>query len=127
MDRLTDLAASRRVPLYGMLELTWRCNFRCVHCYQDGLRERHRELSTVEWTTLIDELVGLGCAFLTLTGGDPLLRRDFAAIYSHAFDRGFVITVFTNAALLDAEVLALWARKPPRKVEISLYGMSAEK
>jgi MoaA/NifB/PqqE/SkfB family radical SAM enzyme len=127
MDRVTERAAAARVPLYGMLELTWRCNFRCVHCYQEGLRHRHRELSTNEWTALIDELEDLGCAFLTLTGGEALLRPDFGEIYGHAFDRGFVVTVFTNGSLVGEDVLELWARKPPRKVELTLYGMSAEK
>jgi MoaA/NifB/PqqE/SkfB family radical SAM enzyme len=69
LDELTDRTAQKRIPLYATLELTWRCNFRCVHCYQEGLRKRHDELTTREWKQLMDELVELGCLFLTLTGG----------------------------------------------------------
>jgi radical SAM protein with 4Fe4S-binding SPASM domain len=93
-----------------MLELTWRCNFRCVHCYQEGLRDRHDELTAEEWKRLIDELADLGCVFLTLTGGETLLRRDFGEIYTHAIKRGFVVTVFTNGSLVDDEVIELWSR-----------------
>ena len=126
MDALTDRASKARVPLYATAELTWRCNFRCVHCYQEGLRGRHRELSTAEWKRVFDELSALGCLFLTLTGGEPLLRRDYLELYRHAVERGFLVTVFTNGALVGPELLALWQERPPRKVEITLYGMSPE-
>jgi len=126
VDQLTQTAAARRIPLYGTLELTWRCNFRCVHCYQDGLRDRHRELSTSEWMALMDELADLGCTFLVLTGGEAMVRKDFAQLYRHAAERGFVVTVFSNGSMIGDDILALWATLPPRKVEITLYGMSAE-
>lgn len=121
-SRLEEAAASRRVPLHGTIELTWRCNFACVHCYQEGLRETHRELTTAEWKSLLDELADAGCLFLTITGGEPLLRPDFAELYAYAHQRGFFITLFTNGALLDDELLDLLARMPPVAVELTLYG-----
>jgi MoaA/NifB/PqqE/SkfB family radical SAM enzyme len=126
VDRLTQVAASERVPLYAMLELTWRCNFQCIHCYQEGLRDSHDELSSLQWTRVLDELADLGCVFLVLTGGEALVRDDFADIYRHAIRRGFVVTVFTNGALIDDHVLALFAELPPRKLEVTLYGTSEE-
>lgn len=127
MDRLSEAAHAARVPLYAMLELTWRCNFRCVHCYQEGLRDTHAELSTAEWKQLMDELADLGCVFLTLTGGETLVRKDFAELYRYAVTKGFMVTVFTNGSLVTDEVLALWSTLPPRKLELTLYGMSREK
>ncbi len=124
IDRLGERAAAAGVPLFGSLELTWRCNFRCVHCYQDGLRDTHRELTTAEWKRLLDEIAELGCIFLTFTGGEPLLRPDFSELYEHAFRRGFVPTVFTNGALVDAALLDLWERMPPKQIELTLYGAS---
>jgi MoaA/NifB/PqqE/SkfB family radical SAM enzyme len=126
VDRLTHLAGSERVPLYAMLELTWRCNFRCVHCFQEGQRESHDELTTAEWMRVMDELAELGCVFLVLTGGEALTRGDFADLHRHAVGRGFMVTVFTNGSLVDEPLLEVWSRVPPRKVEVTLYGMSAE-
>ncbi|MHB1845904.1 MAG: radical SAM protein [Deltaproteobacteria bacterium] len=126
-DRLSEQASAARVPMYGSLELTWRCNFRCVHCYQEGLRARHRELSAAEWRALLRELSSMGCLFLTLTGGEPLLRPDFAEIYSQAVELGFIVTIFTNASLVTDELLALWDRLPPKKLEVTLYGASDER
>ena len=126
VDGLAERAARARVPLYASVELTWRCNFRCVHCYQDGLRDSHRELSTAEWKGLLDELADLGSLFLTITGGDALSRPDFKEIYRHAVGRGFLVTVFTNGALVDDALLDLWSELPPKSIEITLYGASAE-
>ncbi len=125
LDRLYRKARERRIPLSGSLELTWRCNLRCVHCFQDSQRDRFEEMSTDEWKRLIDEMARAGCLRLTLTGGEPLVRADFREIYEHAHARGFLITLFTNGALLREEHLELLAERPPRAIEVTLYGASA--
>lgn len=127
LDRLQERARRSRVPLNGTLELTWRCNLRCAHCYQDGLRGQHRELSTSDWKALIDQAAGLGCLQLTFTGGEPLVREDFAELYRYAHRRGFLITLFTNGTLLGPERVELLRAAPPRRIEISLYGTSSER
>lgn len=124
--RLEAAALAARTPLHGSVELTWRCNFECIHCYQGGLRKTHRELSTAQWKKLLDEMADAGCLYLTITGGDPLLRADFAELYAHAHAKGFLINVFTNGALVTAAHAELFARLPPRCIEITLYGMSEE-
>src|SRR5438094_377493 len=90
--RLTTLVREGRVPLRGSIELTHRCNLACVHCYvnlpaADRAAQR-REMTTDEIKRLIDELAALGLLGLTLTGGEPLLRADFADLYAYAHDRG---------------------------------------
>ena len=85
---------SLRVPLSGMIEITSRCNLRCVHCYLGEQSEQHskreQELSTQQWFDLIDQFVAAGCLYITLTGGDPMMRRDFADIYRHCKESGLV-------------------------------------
>ena len=77
-----------------------------------------------EYEVLFDRLAALGTMELCLTGGDPLLRRDFREIYIAAKKRGFLVIVFTNAALIDESILQLWTEYRPRRVEITLYGRS---
>ena len=72
--------------------------------------------------SVIDEITEAGCLFLLITGGEPLLRKDFPEIYRHAKKRGLVITIFSNGTLLSDEILDLFEDLPPRCVEISLYG-----
>ncbi len=119
-----------RIPFSGGIALTHRCNLRCVHCYARDKNPRSapagRELSAGRWKEIIDEIKDAGCLFLLLTGGEPLLREDFAEIYSHIKTNGFFVTLFTNGTLLTEETAALLGDLPPRAVEITLCGATAE-
>lgn len=128
-DRLRHRVSPGRLPLDGSLELTFRCNLRCVHCYVSepscsrGLRRQ--ELTTREILHLTDEVVDRGCLWMLLTGGEPLLRPDFPEIYLHMKRQGLLVTVFTNGTLLAPAVADLFAEWPPLAVEISIYGSTA--
>ncbi|HUT25768.1 MAG TPA: radical SAM protein [Sumerlaeia bacterium] len=114
-----------RLPLAGSLELTWRCNLACVHCYMVDYR-REPELEAREVRRILDELADAGCLQLLITGGEPLLRRDFRDIWRYAKEKGFVLTLFTNATLVDDETAAFLRDSPPVVCEVSLYGASRE-
>lgn len=119
-------AARERRPIAATLELTRRCNLRCAHCYLGDQTEQHlqkdREISTAAVKSSLTEWAGAGCLYLTITGGDPMIRPDFAEIYRHARELGLVVAVFCNGTLVTDEIVALFRELPPRKVEISLYG-----
>jgi radical SAM protein with 4Fe4S-binding SPASM domain len=126
MELIATKAERRRVPLNVHLELTYRCNEQCVHCYcvvEHG-REREvrdRELTTTEVRDLLDELADLGALYLTLSGGEVFVRPDFFDIAEHARARGFAFRVFTNGiALTEAKVQRLAALEP-LAVELSLF------
>ncbi len=125
---LSEKIAGQRVPFSGSLALTHRCNLRCVHCYareEPGENVSGSELNTDQWLKIISEIKEAGCLFLLLTGGEPLLRDDFPAIYSFARKNGFLVTLFTNATLVSDSILRLFHDLPPRLVEVSIYGASA--
>lgn len=112
------------VPAKGSLELTDRCNLRCVHCYiRDNISA---DLSTAQWLSILDQIADAGCLQLLLTGGEPLLRQDFMQLYVHAKRLGMLVAVFTNGTLLTPEHIAMFRDLPPRYVEISVYGASEE-
>jgi radical SAM protein with 4Fe4S-binding SPASM domain len=123
--RVAAQNAARHVPLSGQFELTYRCNFECVHCYEQGMREQ-KELSTERWIALVDEVADQGCLWLTLTGGEAVMHPGFERIYEHAVRRGLLVTVFSNGSLLTERIAQLFRRLPPRTIEVSLYGASAE-
>jgi len=121
----------KRVPVNASLELTRRCNLRCVHCYTGpGLGatgpDAEPELTTPEWHRILEELAEAGCLMVLITGGEPLLRPDFCEIYRHARELGFVVNVFTNATLIDDETANFLRSMPPRTVDVTLYGATAE-
>ena len=128
-ENLGNRIAGKRVPISGSLELTFRCNLRCQHCYvshgNNGIPGQ-QELSTSEIQRIIDEVVDAGCLWFLLTGGEPLVRRDFLDIYTYAKRKGLIITLFTNGTLITPRIADYLADWQPFKVEITLYGFSQE-
>jgi radical SAM protein with 4Fe4S-binding SPASM domain len=129
LDQFYRRAVQLRIPLSGGLDLTHRCNLRCIHCYvgpqSDAPGMQKKEIATSRLMSLIDEIADAGCLDLLITGGEPLMRKDFSDVYLHSKMKGLLVTVFTNGTLVTEEVLSLFHRYPPYLVEISLYGATA--
>jgi radical SAM protein with 4Fe4S-binding SPASM domain len=128
--RISRRARSSRLPTNGTIELTHRCPLACAHCYNNlpvGDREAlRRELSTDELRRIIDEIADAGCLWLLFTGGEIFARQDFLEIYTHAKQRGLLVSLFTNGTQLTpaiADTLAIWR---PFAIEITLYGRTRE-
>jgi radical SAM protein with 4Fe4S-binding SPASM domain len=123
-------ASGRRLPLEGTIETTFRCNLECVHCYVNepvgDFAARDRELPLSRLKVLVDELVDAGCLNLLLTGGEVLVRPDFAELYLYAIGKGLMVTVFTNGTLVTEKIADLFDGHRPLAVEITLYGMTRE-
>ncbi len=125
--RFRNRVARDRIPLSGSFELTTRCNFSCVHCYlPEGDRKKKDGIDTAMAISIIDDLADAGCLYLLLTGGEPLLRSDFAHIYTHARKRGMLVVVFTNGSTVTEEHVRLFREYPPIQVEVSVYGSNPE-
>ncbi|OGW17822.1 MAG: hypothetical protein A3G93_02770 [Nitrospinae bacterium RIFCSPLOWO2_12_FULL_45_22] len=129
-ELLYKQVVAKRIPINGSFELTFRCNLRCAHCYcnlslndQDAI---NKELSTEEIFDIFDQMADAGCLWLLLTGGEPLVRKDFLEIYTYAKKKGFIITLFTNGTLITPEIADYLAEWPPFAVEITLYGATKE-
>jgi radical SAM protein with 4Fe4S-binding SPASM domain len=124
--RIAEHVSRERTPLEGSLELTFRCNLRCAHCYVNepsgNETARQQELTAAEIARFIDEATDLGCLWMLLTGGEPLLRPDFPAIYVAMKRKGLLLTLFTNATLLTPNLADLLAEWPPIMIEVGVYG-----
>jgi radical SAM protein with 4Fe4S-binding SPASM domain len=119
---------ARRTPLNGTIEVTRRCNLSCAHCYTNlPLNAQETgELSSREHRRLIDELTDSGCLWLLFTGGEILAREDFLEIYSHAKQRGLIITLFTNGTLITPTIADYLAEWRPFSIEVTIYGRTRE-
>jgi MoaA/NifB/PqqE/SkfB family radical SAM enzyme len=121
---------SGKRALLGQLdiELTERCNNACVHCLinrpEGDESARAREMDTAFVKNLLVQAADLGCLAVRFTGGEPLLREDFAELYLYARRLGMRVILFTNGRLITEELADLLAHVPPgRWVEVSVYGM----
>jgi MoaA/NifB/PqqE/SkfB family radical SAM enzyme len=112
-------------PLGAYCELTYRCNWRCVFCYNPRHHDR-QALSTSEWVSVVDELHALGVLIVTLTGGEPLAHPGFLEIARAVRDRSLAFRLLTNGSLVTDATAAALAELHPLGVELSLHGARAE-
>lgn len=118
-------AKEKGIPLSGTFELTGRCNFNCKMCYvhnSDCKKMKESELPAEWWISLGREAVDAGMMFLLITGGEPLIRDDFAEIYTALAKMGCVISLNTNGYLINDRIKELFRKNPPNRVNVSLYG-----
>jgi len=125
---LSQQAWHKNIPLMGLFELTPRCTLDCKMCYVhlNDPQMFQRELSTEQWITIIDEACDAGMMYATLSGGECFLHPGFKKIYEHLQLKGIIVSIFTNGTLLDEKMVAWLAKRMPRKIQISIYGSSAE-
>lgn len=124
MREMGNRALALGIPLSVHLDLTYRCNERCVHCYLD--HEDHGEMTTAEITGLLDQLAAAGVFFLTLSGGEILMRHDFFEILGHARRLRFSVKLKTNAVMIRKSRAEAIARLGVESVQVSLYSHRAE-
>ncbi|MCE2846310.1 MAG: GTP 3',8-cyclase MoaA [Sphingobacteriales bacterium] len=114
---------------YLRISLTDNCNFRCSYCMpadvfgQDYFAGK-KWMSSSEIIGLAAAFVSLGVNKIRLTGGEPLIRRDFAEIVNGLSDLGVELTLTTNAYFLQQQ-LELLKRSNVRSINISLDSLDA--
>ncbi|MEE9501667.1 MAG: radical SAM protein [Candidatus Aminicenantaceae bacterium] len=120
----------QRVPIGGSIEVTRRCPHKCIHCYNNlsmsDREAKHSELTYEEHCRILDEITEAGCLWLLYTGGEIFARQDFLDIYIYAKQKGLLITLFTNGALITPEIADNLAKWRPFSIEITLYGRTRE-
>ncbi|NUM89485.1 MAG: radical SAM protein [Bdellovibrionales bacterium] len=127
--RLYEKTFRARVPSHGHFELTFRCALKCGFCYcscYTGPEHAGRELATPEVLRILDEAAAGGCLWMTFSGGDPFIRPDFRKIYDHALDLGMIVSIFCSGLLMTDEWLEHLKATQPLKIELPLYGVTAE-
>lgn len=107
-----------------MFELTYRCNFRCPHCYVPLSYRKRKELKTKEVFSILEQLKGLGCLYLGFTGGEPFIRKDILKILRYAGRCGFEIIIHTNGSLFDGKMAKTLAGLRLNKVDVTIPAMN---
>jgi MoaA/NifB/PqqE/SkfB family radical SAM enzyme len=106
---------------------TNRCNARCVHCHSWKLESVNNEMSTAQWENTFGELrKWLGPIFISITGGEALLRKDSIQLAEYAAQSGFWVQLLTNGYLMTPEVAGRLVRSGIKRIKISLDGSNPE-
>src|SRR5438067_8903365 len=124
MAHVNQRALDLGIPISVHMDLTYRCNERCVHCYLD--HDDRGEMTTEEIKGILDQLAEAGVFFLTLSGGEPLMRKDFFEIVAHARALMFNVKVKTNGLLIGEKEARQLLSLGIESVQLSLYSHRAE-
>jgi len=88
-------------PQAAVWEITFACNMRCLHCGTSAGKARPDELTTDEALALIDTLAEMRCEAVTLSGGEPLLRKDWRELAKRVKHHDMMLFLITNGMAVD--------------------------
>jgi len=106
------------------IEITSKCNERCVHCYIP----HDNKVSHIEPDLFYDVLKqckSMRLLHLTLSGGEPMLHKNFCDFLRKCKEYDFSVNVLSNLTLLDGEIIKEMKRNPLLGVQVSLYSMDS--
>jgi radical SAM protein with 4Fe4S-binding SPASM domain len=112
-------------PFLVVWDFTHKCNLNCKHCYSNSGAVLEEELSTKEALDVVDQLDDAGVTALAFSGGEPLSKKDFFEVASHAVKRGLYVSVATNGTLLTRENVKKLKQTGVHYVEVSIDGATA--
>lgn len=87
------------------IELTNKCNERCIHCYVSASSFNHQVLDINLIKKIIDDAAKVGAYHFQITGGEPFLHPDIEEILDYSWSKGFIININTNLTILKPNVL----------------------
>lgn len=90
-----------------VLTVTRRCNLRCIYCFGTYPERKHKDFSTSEIMTVIDDLASCGTKIVSISGGEPLIREDIGEIIAQVKKRNMLCLINTNGLLVEEKLESL--------------------
>lgn len=115
------------LPLEGLIDFTYRCNNNCRHCWlriPPTSKEKQHELTTEGIKSIVKEARKMGCRKWQISGGEPMLRPDFPALFDFITSKSISYSLNTNGTLITPEIARLMKRKGSKM--IALYGATSK-
>lgn len=108
------------------LELCYRCNERCIHCYIDEKADDKSELNLSDYIRILDEARSMGCLYLLLTGGEVTMKDCFIEVAEYASSIGMLVDIYSNGLDITPKIFNRICKLKPNSLSFSLYGGTAE-
>lgn len=123
------LAHDKKKPRLACLqvEITGRCNERCVHCYLPDDSKNFAAIMPFErFKTVIDQYAAMNGLVIGLTGGEALLNRDITKMLRYCREKDLKISLLSNLTLLKREIAEVLKEVNVSSVQVSLYSMNPD-
>jgi radical SAM protein with 4Fe4S-binding SPASM domain len=119
LSEMNEKAMALGIPLSVHIDVTYRCNERCVHCYLD--HDDKGEMTTQEIKDVLDQLAEAGVFFLVFSGGEVFMRRDFLELVEYARKLLFNVKVKTNGVMIHEAEAKRLRELGVEQLQLSVY------
>jgi len=109
------------LPIWGSLNITWKCNLACVYCNQYDNSRGHVPFDAL--AQRIDHAARLGCRDFHLLGGEPLLHPEVVQLTRRICERRMTTGITTNGFLLTERLLEALIDAGLGRIQISVDGV----
>lgn len=106
-----------------VIEITKRCNFKCVHCGSGCTDIPGEELTTEEWIPVIQELSGIGVKKIVFSGGEPTIKKGIERLFGRIAGLGMEYGVISNGFAMSDRMINALVKDKPFAVGFSVDGM----
>lgn len=97
---LFKILTGKRTPIQVHIRVTDNCNLHCSYCFANYPERGYNDPTTEQLKTLLKELKDAGTRRITITGGEPLIRKDILEIVKYANELGLMVSLTTNGLLI---------------------------
>ena len=107
------------------VEITSRCNERCVHCYiphENKLNVIKSEL----FYNILNQCKNMNLLHITISGGEPMVHKDFIGFLEKCREYNFSVSVLSNLTLLNEDIIDELTQNTLLGVQTSLYSMNPQ-
>jgi len=104
------------------IEITSRCNERCVHCYIPH-EDKISDIETGLFYDILNQSKEMNLLHLTLSGGEPLMHRSICDFLEKCNEYNFSVRILSNLTLLNNEIVTEMKKNRLLTVQTSLYSM----
>lgn len=113
--------------LYLQWDSTNDCNLRCLHCYHPDHIQGKIFMDFEQVKLMLNDLANTAKRWdmvprISISGGEPLMRKDLLKILNYAKNKGVMTALLTNGTLIDSSKAKLIYDAGVRRLQISIDG-----
>jgi MoaA/NifB/PqqE/SkfB family radical SAM enzyme len=117
------MTGKKGTPRFASLFVTRKCNLSCAYC--KSIDQPFKDIDLATWKQIIDKLYGFGCRLFSLTGGEPLMRKDITDIVRYICkDKKAICWIISNFGLMTEKKIDELAEAGMQFVTCSLDSLT---
>lgn len=128
LDEVQKCYSQLKSPVFIMWDITNKCNFRCLHCYNSsGVDAKYADLSDAEMLSLCAQIIDVDPILVCFCGGEPLYRGDLIfELARQLYEANIRVNIVSNGSLITEKVAQKIRDAKIKSVQVSLDGANAK-